>query len=95
MLKKEWKSLFKSPIMILVLIAIILIPSIYTCLFLASMWDPYGELDKLPVAVVNQDKPVEYNEKTLKIGQDLVDNLKDNDELDFHFVDPIEAPGGY
>lgn len=94
MLKKEWKSLFKSPIMILVLIAIILIPSIYTCLFLASMWDPYGELDKLPVAVVNQDKPVEYNEKTLKIGQDLVDNLKDNDELDFHFVDPIEAQEG-
>ncbi len=94
MLKKEWKSLFKSPIMILVLIAIILIPSIYTCLFLASMWDPYGELDKLPVAVVNQDKPVEYKEKTLKIGQDLVDNLKDNDELDFHFVDPIEAQEG-
>lgn len=94
MLKKEWKSLFKSPIMIIVLIAIILIPSIYTCLFLASMWDPYGELDKLPVAVVNQDKPVEYKEKTLKVGQNLVDNLKDNDELDFHFVDPIEAQEG-
>lgn len=94
MLKKEWKSLFKSPIMIIVLIAIILIPSIYTCLFLASMWDPYGELDKLPVAVVNNDKPVEYNEKTLQVGQDLVDKLKDNDELDFHFVDPMEAQEG-
>ena len=94
MLKKEWKSLLKSPIMMIVLIAIILIPSIYTCLFLASMWDPYGELDKLPVAVVNNDKPVEYNEKTLQVGQDLVDNLKDNDELDFHFVDPIEAQEG-
>ncbi len=94
MLKKEWKSLFKRPIIIIVLIAIILIPSIYTCLFLASMWDPYGELDKLPVAVVNNDKPVEYNEKTLQVGQDLVDNLKDNDELDFHFVDAIEAQEG-
>ena len=36
--------------------AIVLIPTIYTTLFLGSMWDPYGNVDQLPVAVVNNDK---------------------------------------
>mgnify|MGYP000529707880 CR=1 FL=1 len=65
--------------------AIIVIPVIYAGLFLKSMWDPYGNLDKLPVAVVNNDKSVEYNGKTLSVGSDMVDELKDNDSLDFHF----------
>ena len=51
MIKKEWQRLLHNPLLIVVLMAIILIPSIYAGLFLASMWDPYGELDKLPVAV--------------------------------------------
>ena len=50
MLKQEWKSLFHNKILLLVVIVIALIPAIYAGLFLASMWDPYGNVDKLPVA---------------------------------------------
>ena len=64
MLKQEWKSIFKTKKMMLILFGISLIPSLYTVLFLSSMWDPYGKLAELPVAVVNQDKAVSYNEKT-------------------------------
>ena len=48
--------------------AIVLIPTIYTTLFLGSMWDPYGNVDQLPVAVVNNDKSVDYEGKTLAVG---------------------------
>ena len=72
----------------------IAIPFIYAGLFLKSMWDPYGNLDKLPVAVVNEDRPVEYEGNTLSIGDDLTDALKENDSLDFHFVDRSEAQEG-
>ena len=68
MIKKEWQRLIHNPLLIIVLAAIILIPSIYAGLFLASMWDPYGELDKLPVAVVNKDVPVVYEGETINIG---------------------------
>ena len=85
MIKNEWKSLWNNKILIIVVMAIIVIPVIYAGLFLKSMWDPYGNLDKLPVAVVNNDKSVEYNGKTLSVGSDMVDELKDNDSLDFHF----------
>ncbi len=87
MIRREWKSLLKNKVLIVVMIAIIAIPSIYTTLFLGSMWDPYGKLDHLPVAVVNEDKAVTYGDKTLSVGKDLIDNLKDNDSLAFNFVD--------
>lgn len=94
MLLQEWKQLFKNKMLMIVLIAIVAIPTIYTTLFLGSMWDPYGKLENLPVAVVNKDQPVDYEDTTLKVGEELIDNLKENDELDFHFVDSKEAEEG-
>ena len=94
MIRKEWQRLLKNPVLIVVVAAIILIPSIYAGLFLASMWDPYGELDKLPVAVINLDKGAEYDGKEITIGDDLVDNLKKDGSLDFNFVDANEAEKG-
>ena len=84
MIKNEWKSLLRNKLMLIVVIAIIVIPIIYAGLFLKSMWDPYGNVDSLPVAVVNEDKPVEYNGKTLSIGKDMTDELKDNDSMAFN-----------
>ena len=94
MLKQEWKSLFHNKILLLVVIVIALIPAIYAGLFLASMWDPYGNVDKLPVAIVNEDEPAEYGDTTLTVGDQLVDNLKENDSLAFNFVDADVAKEG-
>ena len=94
MIKNEWKSLLRNKLMLIVVIAIIVIPIIYAGLFLKSMWDPYGSVDNLPVAVVNEDKPVEYNGKTLSIGKDMADELKDNDSMAFNIVDSKTAEDG-
>lgn len=95
-LKKESKfhKFVKEHFMIVVMIAIMLIPSIYTVLFLGSMWDPYGNTGSLPVAIVNQDEAVSYNGKTLNVGEQLCDNLKENDSLKFNFVDEKVALDG-
>ena len=94
MIKQEWKNILKNHWIQIVLVALILIPSIYTVVFLGSMWDPYGNSRDLPVAVVNKDKAVEYNDKKLDVGDQLVKKLKDNDSLDFHFVNSKEANKG-
>lgn len=94
MIKQEWKNILKNHWIQIVLVALILIPSIYTVVFLGSMWDPYGNSGDLPVAVVNKDKAVDYNDKKLDVGNQLVDKLKDNDSLDFHFVNSKEANKG-
>ena len=84
---KEWKAIFKKPTFIIVMIGISLIPAMYNIIFLSSMWDPYGKLSDLPVAVVNNDKEASYNGNSMSIGKDMVSNLKENKTLDFHFVD--------
>ena len=94
MIKQEWKNILKNHWIQIVLVALILIPSIYTVVFLGSMWDPYGNSGDLPVAVVNKDKAVEYNDKKLDVGDQLVKKLKDNDSLDFYFVNSKEANKG-
>lgn len=94
MLRQEWHRLFKNKILLIVIVAVITIPTIYTTLFLGSMWDPYGNIDKLPVAVINHDVPVTYADQKLDIGGTLMDELKDNDSLDFRFPSEAEAQKG-
>lgn len=91
---KEWKAIFKKPTFIIVMIGISLIPALYNIIFLSSMWDPYGKLSDLPVAVVNNDKEASYNGNSMSIGKDMVSNLKENKILDFHFVDEEEGKKG-
>ena len=91
---KEWKAIFKKPTFIIVMIGISLIPALYNIIFLSSMWDPYGKLSELPVAIVNKDQAATYNDEKLTIGEDMVSNLKDSNSLDFHFVDEGEGERG-
>lgn len=91
MIKNEWQNLLHNKILLIVLIAIVAIPTIYTTLFLGSMWDPYGQLEQLPVAVVNEDKEVVYYNEKLDVGSRLVLNLKENDSLKFDFVNSSTA----
>ena len=91
---KEWKAILKRPTFIIVMIGISLIPALYNIIFLSSMWDPYGQLSDLPVAVVNNDKEASYNGNTMSIGKDMVSNLEQNKSLDFHFVDEDEGKKG-
>ena len=91
---KEWKAIFKKPTFIIVMIGISLIPALYNIIFLSSMWDPYGQLSELPVAVVNNDKEASYNGNTMAIGKDMVSNLENNKSLDFHFVNEEEGKKG-
>ena len=94
MVRQEWKNIFHNAWIIVVIIAIIAIPSIYSCVFLGSMWDPYGNTGEIPVAVVNEDKEVTYNDSSLAVGEELVKNLEDNDSMNFHFVNAEDANKG-
>ncbi len=63
MLKREWQKIMKNKWMIVILLAIITILVVYTSIFLGSMWDPYGDVDELPVAVVNHDQKPTIKER--------------------------------
>lgn len=94
MIKKEWKELLHSKWLKIVMIAILIIPCAYVCIFLGSMWDPYGNTKDIPVAVVNHDQKVSYENEMLDVGNDLVKNLEDSDAMKFQCVDEEEAEKG-
>lgn len=94
LLLKEWLSIIKNKKLAIALAALLFIPILYSGVYLYAFWDPYGKLDNLPVAVVNHDQGAEYEGKTLHIGDDFVENLKTNDEFDWHFVSGKEAQKG-
>lgn len=77
------------------MIVIPFVPIIYSGIILSAYWDPFGKTSNLPVAVVNLDEPSEMEGKTLRIGDELIDNLKTNDDLDWHFVNQDKAKEGF
>ncbi|HEM4387035.1 TPA: YhgE/Pip family protein [Streptococcus suis] len=88
------KNIFKKPMTLITVLGVACVPALYNISFLTSMWDPYGRLDQLPVAVVNQDQSASFQDKTLTIGDDMVDNMKESKSLDFHFVSEKDAEKG-
>ena len=94
MLKKEWQAILKNKFFIVIIIALMTIPALYNLIFLSSMWDPYGKISDLPVAVVNQDQSAEINGKSVNLGKDLADEMAKGNDLDYHFVSDNTAQKG-
>ncbi|MGD6817748.1 YhgE/Pip family protein [Metabacillus sp. 84] len=94
LLAKEWKALLTNKKILIPVIAVLFIPVLYAGMFLWAFWDPYENLEQLPVAVVNQDKGAEYEGEDLQVGKDLVGNLKENPDFKWVFVDQETADKG-
>ncbi|WP_078381533.1 YhgE/Pip domain-containing protein [Sutcliffiella halmapala] len=90
----EWKDHFSNKKILIPVLAVLFIPLLYSGMFLWAFWDPYERLDDLPVAVVNLDEGAEFESETLAIGEDLVDNLKNNPAFEWEFVSKDEAYAG-
>ncbi|WP_327663754.1 MULTISPECIES: YhgE/Pip domain-containing protein [unclassified Streptomyces] len=76
------------------LVALLLLPLLYGALYLWSFWDPYGKLDKIPVALVNDDKGATAAGKKVTAGDDITKGLYDSDTFQWHEVDSAQAKKG-
>ena len=78
----------------LALVVVAAVPLLYGALYLWAFWDPYSRIERIPVALVNMDRPVRVGEATLTAGDDLVSELVDGRKLDWRRVSPGEAADG-
>ncbi|OXY91099.1 YhgE/Pip family protein [Streptomyces diastatochromogenes] len=76
------------------LVALLVLPLLYGALYLWSFWDPYGRLDRIPVALVNDDKGATAGGKKLTAGDDIVAGLRDSRTFAWHEVSDAEAREG-
>ncbi|PKQ19388.1 MAG: hypothetical protein CVT66_10385 [Actinobacteria bacterium HGW-Actinobacteria-6] len=90
----ELKQLWSHRRVRLATAVITLVPLLYGALYLWAFWDPYARLDKLPVALVNQDQAVTHDGDRISAGADLVDKLMDSDTVGWTPVSASEAASG-
>ncbi|MGW7420930.1 YhgE/Pip family protein [Streptomyces sp. NPDC054813] len=76
------------------LVALLVLPLLYGALYLWSFWDPYGRLDRIPVALVNDDKGASASGRKITAGDDIVDGLRDSRTFEWHQVSAAEARRG-
>ncbi|WP_236653517.1 YhgE/Pip family protein [Streptacidiphilus melanogenes] len=75
-------------------VAVALLPLLYGALYIWSFWDPYGHFDRLPVAIVDQDRGADVGGKQLNAGRDLTTELLDRHTFDWHEVSAARADQG-
>ncbi|MFH9422725.1 YhgE/Pip family protein [Streptomyces sp. NPDC017529] len=90
----ELKRFGRGKLPMAALIALLLLPLLYGALYLFSFWDPYGRLDKIPVALVNEDAGAEAEGKKIAAGDGIVDGLRASHTFDWHEVSAQEADKG-
>ncbi|WP_051318413.1 YhgE/Pip domain-containing protein [Cohnella thermotolerans] len=93
-IRGEFRRLTGSKMAMLSMVGLLVIPLLYSGMLIGAFWDPYGKLDDLPVAVVNEDKGARMEGKQLQVGRDLVDELKGNEDFKWSFTDEKEAMDG-
>ncbi|MFD5480144.1 YhgE/Pip family protein [Streptomyces hawaiiensis] len=76
------------------LVALLVLPLLYGALYLWSFWDPYGRLDRIPVALVNDDKGATADGKKITAGDDITKGLRDSKTFDWQEVSAAEARRG-
>lgn len=71
------------------------IPLLYGALYLYAFWDPYGKLDRIPVALVNADRPAKAGDGSeVHAGRDLTDELLDRKVFGWTVTDQADATAG-
>ena len=84
--KNDIREIFRKTRTWIVIIGLILLPSMYAWPNILSAWDPYGHTNNIKVAVVTEDNGAEVSGQKVNLGENLIDGLKNNKNLDWQFV---------
>lgn len=92
--KRDVRNISTNWVAAVLIGGLIFLPSLYAWLNIYASSDPYGRTDKLPIAVVNEDKGADVQEKHIDTGKEIVSTLKKNPSMEWHFVSRKEAMDG-
>lgn len=76
------------------LLTIIVMPLLYGAMYLWAFWNPFAEVNKVPVALVNEDTGAVAQGKPLRAGDEVARALIDSGQLQLHEVSAQDAADG-
>lgn len=91
--KNDMKKIFTNYAALIVFIALSILPSLYAWFNIKASWDPYGKeaTSQIKIGVVNNDKGADLKGEFKNIGNQIIDQLKENDVMGWQFVSEKEA----
>ncbi len=90
----ELKRYHRSKMTRIAIFAISILPILYSTVYLWSFWNPFGNVNSLPVALVNDDRGTEIDGQRLDAGDQVVQGLLDDKSLNWQEVSNQEAIDG-
>lgn len=82
-LLREFKLFRRHRLLWGAVILISFVPAIYSFTYLSSFWDPFGELEQLPVGVANLDKGTKADDHHINIGSMFMEAIKEKELFAF------------
>lgn len=76
------------------LLTIVLMPLLYGAMYLWAFWNPFAAVNKVPAALVNEDRGAQAQGKPLRAGDQVAQALKDSGQLQLHEVSGADAAKG-
>ena len=90
----DFKGAFSNPVVIIVLIGLIILPSLYALLNIDACWDPYGNTGEVEFAIANLDEGATFQDEKINVGNELEKDLRKNDKFKWVFVSEDELRDG-
>lgn len=91
-LRRDLTRIRRTPKSWAIIIGLLVLPSLYAWVNIIAFWDPYGNADHIKVAIVNQDEGASTAlTGEVNVGQQVVEQLKTNDQLGWQFMDHDDA----
>lgn len=85
--KLDWQRIYKIPLATFLIVALMILPSLYAWFNIKALWDPYGNTGAIPIAIYSDDVGATLKGKNIEVGEDVLAKLKKNDQLGWRFVD--------
>lgn len=92
--KTDLSNIRKKRAAIVVIVALMILPSMYAWFNILPSWDPYANTEGVSVAIANKDKGTNVEGKDVNVGDEIVLSLLDNKKLGWQFVEEEEAMKG-
>ncbi|MGL5574078.1 MAG: YhgE/Pip family protein [Sarcina sp.] len=87
---RDFKKIFTNKAAIILIVGMCFIPSLYAWITLKANWNPYVNTANVPIGVVNEDMGTVVNGKIMNVGDQVIDQLKNNHDIGWK-ITTVEA----
>lgn len=88
---QDLKSIVTNVITAVLVGGLVFLPSLYAWLNITASWDPYAKTEQIPIGFVNEDEGAVILDEEVHVGDELEEQLKENDNFKWNFVDRKEG----